>query len=285
MITSKTWFVARFFSSFLIAFNFGQVVTAKEKIILQSTTSTANSGLYEHILPVFEAQLNIAVRVVAVGTGQAIRNADNCDGDVLLVHAREAEERFVEEGKGVFRADVMYNDFVVVGPKHDPANLRALGTVREALRQVALTRSKFVSRSDDSGTHRKEMRLWASADYDPLPASGDWYLETGAGMGATLNTGVGLAAYVLTDRATWIAFNNKSDYEILVEGDPALFNQYGVIPISAEHCPSVSGNSALKFVAWILSETGQEAIESFELGGTQLFFPNASTNFEIDVPD
>lgn len=249
---------------------------SQDTIILQSTTSTANSGLYKHLLPVFEARSGIKVRVVAVGTGQAIRNASNCDGDVLLVHAREAEDRFIEEGKGKSRKNVMYNDFILVGPAHDPANVASFSSISEALLAIAQTEARFVSRSDDSGTHRKEISLWQDANIDPLPASGTWYLETGAGMGATLNTGVGLAAYVLTDRATWLAFNNKSDFEVLLEGDPALFNQYGVIPISPKHCPNINEAAAKIFVDWILSDDGQTAISEFTRSGTQLFFPNAS---------
>ena len=198
-------------------------------ILVQSTTSTANSGLYDYLLPDFEAATGIQVNVVAVGTGQAIKNAKNCDADVLLVHAKSAEEQFVLDGFGVERFDLMYNDFVVVGPGNDPAGIRGLVSIKDALTIIAQNQSLFASRGDDSGTHKKEMKLWEIAGVDADAHSGEWYRSTGSGMGATLNTGVGLGAYVMTDRATWIKFRNKSDYLIAVEGDKALFNQYGVV--------------------------------------------------------
>lgn len=247
-------------------------------VILQSTTSTANSGLYAYLLPLFEAQTGIAVRVVAVGTGQALRNAARCDGDVVVVHARAAEDDFVAQGHGLARHDLMYNDFVLIGPPADPADLRGVADIATALRRIAETRSRFISRSDDSGTHRKEMALWARAGIDPVPASGTWYLETGAGMGATINTGVGLEAYVLTDRATWISFGNKADFDILMEGDPDLFNQYGIIAVNPAHCPHVRAAEAAAFVDWMVSSEGQAAIAAYRRGGAQLFFPNAAAH-------
>jgi tungstate transport system substrate-binding protein len=250
--------------------------TAQEgAIIVQSTTSTANSGLYDHLLPIFEEETGIDVNVVAVGTGQAIRNAMNCDGDVLLVHARPAEEKFVAEGHGTQRTDLMYNDFVIVGPESDPAGVAGMADVQAALSRIAGAGALFASRGDDSGTHRKEMALWADTGTDPAAASGDWYRETGSGMGATLNAGIGMGAYVMTDRATWISFANKQDYEILVEGDEDLFNQYGVIPVSPEACPSVNAPAAQAFADWLLSDAGQAAIAAYEVDGQQLFFPNA----------
>ncbi|MEM0944377.1 MAG: substrate-binding domain-containing protein, partial [Pseudomonadota bacterium] len=206
-------------------------------IVLQSTTSTQNSGLYDHILPIFTETSGIEVRVVAVGTGQAIRNATNGDGDVLLVHAKAAEERFVAEGHGIARHDVMYNDFVLIGPEADPAGLAGRSDAVAALQRIAETGATFTSRGDDSGTHRAELRLWAEAGIDPTTASGTWYRETGSGMGATLNVGIAMEAYVLTDRATWIAFGNKGGHRVLVEGDSRLFNQYGVIQVSPERHP------------------------------------------------
>lgn len=244
-------------------------------IVVQSTTSTQNSGLYDHILPIFRDESGITVNVVAVGTGQAIANARNCDGDVLLVHARASEEAFVAEGGGLARHDLMYNDFVVVGPADDPAGVAGMTNARAALSKIASAEALFASRGDDSGTHKKEMELWAGTDSDPLASSGRWYRETGSGMGATLNVGVGLGAYVLTDRATWISYDNKGDHEVLVEGDPDLFNQYGVIRVSPERCPSVNAAAGKRFVAWLLSAPGQAAIASYKLGGQQLFFPNA----------
>lgn len=244
-------------------------------IIVQSTTSTANSGLYDHLLPVFEAKYGIEVNVVAVGTGQAIRNAMNCDGDVLLVHAKSAEEAFVADGYGTVRTDLMYNDFVIVGPAADPAELSGMTDAQAALAKLAEAQALFASRGDDSGTHKKEVSLWASAGVDPSAASGTWYRETGAGMGATLNAGIGMGAYVITDRATWISFANKQDYVIHVQGDAALFNQYGVIPVSQNACPSVHADAAQQFTDWLLSQEGQGAIAAYEVDGQQLFFPNA----------
>ena len=242
---------------------------------MQSTTSTANSGLYDHLLPKFEAVSGIRVHVVAVGTGQALRNARNCDGDVLLVHARSAEEVFVAEGYGIERSDLMYNDFVIVGPPRDPASVAGSDSVLDALGRIAGSGAKFASRGDDSGTHRKEMALWHERGIDPTAASGGWYLETGSGMGTTLNTAIGIGAYVMTDRATWISFGNRADYRILLEGDTRLFNQYGVIAVNPDKCASVKRSEAQAFVDWLLSATGQAAIGSYRLNDQQLFFPNA----------
>ena len=255
----------------------GAVIAQDRSIIVQSTTSTANSGLYDHLLPVFEAVSGIRVNVVAVGTGQAIRNAQNCDGDVLLVHAKPAEETFVTAGYGLERSDVMYNDFILVGPPDDPAGINGMRDAGAALAKIAETSSLFASRSDDSGTHKKEMALWQDAGVDPTGASGQWYRETGSGMGATLNTAVGMNAYVMTDRATWISFRNKGDFEILVEGDEALFNQYGVILVNPASCPTVNAEAGQAFIDWLLSDAGQQAIAAYQIGGEQLFFPNAKT--------
>lgn len=244
-------------------------------IVVQSTTSTANSGLYDHLLPLFEEETGIRVHVVAVGTGQAIRNAQNCDGDLLLVHAKSAEEQFVRDGFGTKRADLMYNDFVIVGPSADPAEIAGMQDVLQALRAIAATEALFSSRGDESGTHKKERSLWQSAGVDPTQDSGMWYRETGSGMGATLNTGIGMGAYVMTDRASWISFANKQDYKILAEGDAALFNQYGVVRISQKHCPKLKGALADRFADWLLSSEGQSAIAAFRVADQQLFFPNA----------
>lgn len=249
--------------------------TLADTIIVQSTTSTQNSGLYDYLLPILEKQTGNKVNVVAVGTGQAIKNARRCDGDVLLVHAKSAEEQFIADGFGEYRRDLMYNDFVIIGPKADPANLAGAENATEALHRIQQTGAKFASRGDDSGTHKKERSLWREAGIDPDSGSGQWYLETGSGMGATLNTGVSLGAYVLTDRATWIAFTNKQDATIVFEGNPALFNQYGVIPVSAKKCPSVNREAAETFATWLLSESGQAAIRAYQVNGQQLFFPNA----------
>jgi tungstate transport system substrate-binding protein len=245
-------------------------------IIVQSTTSTANSGLFDDILPRFTAASGIEVRVVAVGTGQALKNARNGDGDVLLVHAKPAEEKFVADGFGVSRRDVMFNDFVIVGPAADPAGIAGTGDVVAALQKIAATKAPFASRGDDSGTHKKEVSLWQAAGIDAAGDSGTWYRETGSGMGATLNAAVGMAAYTLTDRATWIAFANKADFKIVSEGDKRLFNQYGVILVNPERHPHVKKDDGQAFIDWLLSDTGQAAIAGFKKDGQQLFFPNAN---------
>ena len=250
-------------------------LAADKSIIVQSTTSTQNSGLFDYLLPLFTAKSGITVNVVAVGTGQAIKNAMNGDGDVLLVHAKPDEEKFVADGYGVERFDVMYNDFIIVGPAGDPAGIAGSKDTPAALKKIAQAQATFASRGDDSGTHKKELELWKDAGVDVGAASGTWYRETGSGMGATLNTAVGMGAYALTDRGTWISFKNKGDYKIVVEGDPTLFNQYGVILVSPKKHPRVKAAEDQAFINWILSEEGQQAIASFKIDGLQLFFPNA----------
>ncbi len=251
-------------------------VQADDKFItVASTTSTKNSGLLDFLLPTFQEETGIEVRVVAVGTGKALQQARDGDADVLLVHAKAREEKFVEEGFGVERFDVMYNDFVVVGPAGDPAGVAGKRDAAAALTMIAETESVFASRGDDSGTHTKERNLWAAAGVDVEAASGTWYRETGSGMGATLNTGIGMGAYVLTDRATWISFENKADHEVLVEGDPELFNQYGVILVNPEKHPHVKADMGQSFVDWLTGDAGQGLIADYELNDQQLFFPNA----------
>jgi tungstate transport system substrate-binding protein len=249
---------------------------ADEHIIIQSTTSTEASGLFDHILPIFEDKTGIDARVVAVGTGQALKNAQNCDGDVLFVHAKPAELEFVASGYGVDRQDVMYNDFVIVGPSSDPAGIGGGQDAAAALQKIAASEAPFASRGDDSGTHQKELELWQKAGADVNQASGGWYRETGSGMGATLNTASSMGAYALTDRGTWISFANKGDLVIAVEGDEAMFNQYGVILVNPEHCPSINAKGAQAFIDWITGEAGQQAIADFTLNDQQLFYPNAN---------
>jgi tungstate transport system substrate-binding protein len=244
-------------------------------ILVQSTTSTQNTGLYEYLLPKFTAKTGIGVNVVAVGTGQAIKNAMNGDGDVLLVHDTPAEEKFVAEGYGVKRFDLMYNDFIVVGPADDPAGIAGMKDTKAALRKLADRKGLFASRGDNSGTHTKELVLWKAAGVDPVAASGTWYRETGSGMGATLNTAVGMGAYALTDRGTWISFKNKGNYRIVIEGDRELFNQYGVILVNPARFPNVKAKPGQAFVDWLVGDEGQAAIAAFRIDGQQLFFPNA----------
>ncbi len=244
-------------------------------IIVQSTTSTQNSGLFEHILPIFTKKTGIEVRVVAVGTGQALKNAANGDGDVVLVHSKPDEEKFVADGFGVKRYDVMYNDFIIVGPAEDPAKIAGLKDAAQAFKQIAETKAPFASRADDSGTNKAELKLWQDAGVDAKAASGNWYLETGSGMGATLNFAVGKEAYTLTDRGTWLSFANKDDFKVLVEGDPKLFNQYGVILVNPAKHPNVKAKEGQAFIDWLIGPEGQAAIADYKIDGQQLFFPNA----------
>ena len=268
------------FASIFLALSAAGVTIAEAKadehtVLLQSTTSTANSGLYDAILPVFTARTGIKVNVVAVGTGQALKNARNGDGDVLLVHAKDAEEQFVAQGWGVRRFDVMYNDFVLVGPVEDQAGVGDEADVIAALRRIASARAVFVSRGDDSGTHRRERVLWAKTGVDVDTASGTWYRETGSGMGATLNVAVGMNGYAMTDRGTWLSFKNKQSHRILLHGDRRMFNQYGIILINPDRHPWVRAKSGQAFIDWLIGREGQNAIANFRLKGQQLFFPNA----------
>ena len=262
---------------FAILYTTAAIASATERpfIVVQSTTSTQNSGLLDSILPTFTKTHGIDVRVVAVGTGQAIRNATNGDGDVLLVHAKSAEEEFIADGFGVQRFDLMYNDFVLIGPTNDPADIKSSNDIIDALRSIAQSRSIFASRGDDSGTHKAELRLWQEAKVDAPAQSGKWYRETGSGMGATLNVGIGMGAYVLTDRATWIAFGNKGNYQILIEDDPRLFNQYGIMLVNPKIHPTVKASEGQLLIEWLLSKEGQKAIGEYTVDGQQLFFPNA----------
>lgn len=244
-------------------------------IILQSTTSTQNSGLYDYLLPHFTAKSGIEVRVVAVGTGQALRNAEKCDGDILIAHSKVDEVKFVESGFGTKRSNLMYNDFVVLGPANDPANIASAKTVYDALQRIVASQSRFASRGDNSGTHKAEKSLWKAANLIIDSAANPWYLETGLGMGATLNFAVQTNAYTLSDRATWLSFANRASHKILFQGQPPLFNQYGVVPVSNSNCPNVKHEFAQQFTDWLVSADGQNIISSFTLNGVQLFFPNA----------
>jgi len=250
--------------------------TAAERFItVTSTTSTENSGLFRYLLPLFQHDTGIEARVVAVGTGQAIALAQRGDADVLLVHHKPSEEQFVAEGFGVTRYDVMYNDFVLVGPQTDPAGVKGTTDVAAALAQIAARRAVFVSRGDDSGTHKLELSLWQTVGVDVAAASGTWYRETGAGMGGTLNIASGLEAYALTDRGTWLSFKNRGKLAMLVEGDSRLFNQYGVILVNPAKHKHIKAKDGQAFIDWLLSDRGQQAIAAFRLEGEQAFFPNA----------
>lgn len=242
-------------------------------ITLASTTSTENSGLFAHILPRFTQRSGISVRVIAVGTGAALRLGVRGDVDVVLVHARRAELEFVAAGHGVARRDVMHNDFVMIGPISDPAGLRVGRDIAVALRRIATAGARFISRGDDSGTHKAERRYWNFSGIDPDRGSGKWYLDTGAGMGATLNVAAAKSAYALTDRATWLAFGNRAGLAIMVEGDPRLRNPYGVIMVNPEKHRHVKRALAAKFIDWLVSPQGKSAIASFRIEGRKVFFP------------
>jgi tungstate transport system substrate-binding protein len=249
---------------------------AQERYItVASTTSTEQSGLFSHLLPRFEQGRGIKVHVVAVGTGQALDLARRGDADVVFVHARSAEEKFLAEGHGVKRFPVMYNDFVLIGPKPDPAKIGGSKDITEALKKVATAKVPFVSRGDKSGTHLAELDLWKAAGVDIDKAKGPWYRDTGQGMGPALNTAASMNAYVLADRGTWLSFKNRGDLTILVEGDKRLFNQYGVMLVNPDRHPSVKRDLGQAFVDWVISPEGQKAIAEYKINGEQLFFPNA----------
>jgi tungstate transport system substrate-binding protein len=248
-------------------------VRAEESIVVASTTSTEQSGLFGFILPRFEAKTGIKAKVVALGTGQALDMGRRGDADVLLVHDRAAEDRFVAEGWGVERRDVMYNDFIVVGPKADPAGVKKTGDVVEAFKRIAAGASPFVSRGDKSGTHAAELRFWKAAGVDPRNFGG--YREAGAGMGPVLNMAAATSAYTLADRGTWLSFKNRQEIEIVLAGDKRLFNPYGVILVNPEKYPSVKKDAGMKFIAWITSAEGQATIAAYKINGEQLFFPSA----------
>ncbi len=254
----------------------GTALAQDKFIVVASTTSTEQSGLFAHLLPAFEKDTGIKVRVVALGTGQALDLGRRGDADVVFVHDQPAEEKFVAEGFGVARKPVMYNDFVLVGPKGDPAKVAGGKDILEALRKVAGAQATFVSRGDKSGTHAAELRYWKDAGVDLDAKKGPWYKDTGSGMGPTLNTASSMNGYVLTDRGTWLSFKNRGDLGILVEGDRRLFNQYGVILVNPAKHPHVKKDLGQAFIDWVTGPQGQAAIASYKIGGEQLFFPNAN---------
>jgi len=260
-------------ASFVFA---GQAIAQDKSIVVASTTSTQDSGLFGHILPLLKAKTGIDVKVVAQGTGQALDTARRGDADVVFVHAKPQEEKFVAEGFGVKRFDVMYNDFVVIGPKSDPAGIKGGSDVLAAFKAIYDKGAPFVSRGDKSGTHAAELALWKAASLDPAGSKPAWYREIGQGMGAALNTAGAMGAYVLSDRGTWLSFKNRGDLEVVVEGDKRLFNQYGVILVNPAKHPHVKKELGQQFIDWVISAEGQNAIKSYTIDGQQLFFPNAS---------
>lgn len=246
-----------------------------QSIVVASTTSTQDSGLFDYILPLFERETGIDVKVVAQGTGQALDTARRGDADVVFVHAKAQEEKFMAEGFGVKRFDVMYNDFVLIGPKSDPAGISGSKDIAAALVAIEAKETPFVSRGDKSGTHSAELRLWKTAGVDIETAKGSWYKEIGQGMGAALNTAAAMNAYVLSDRGTWLSFKNRAELDIVVEGDRRLFNQYGVMLVNPQKHPSVKVEAGQRFIDWLISPEGQKAIGEYSIDGKQLFFPNA----------
>jgi tungstate transport system substrate-binding protein len=263
------------------AASYAFLLSPREKsITLASTTSTENSGLLGYLLPIFKDESGIGVRVVAVGTGQAMRMAMKGDADVVLVHHRPSEEEFVKEGYGVERVAVMHNDFVIVGPASDRAGIKGMTDAAAALGSVRSSRAVFVSRGDDSGTHKRELSLWAALGFQPGDDDGDWYRESGSGQGATLNVASEMEAYCLSDRASWVTFANKRSLELLVEGDPELLNPYSVILVSSQKHPHVRAAEGQQFIDWLVSERGQQLIAAYRVEGQQLFFPDALQTVE-----
>jgi len=259
----------------LVLLSQSQIAIAQEKsIVVSSTTSTEQSGLFGYLLPIFEKKAGIQVKVVAVGTGQALDIGRRGDADVVFVHDKPAEEKFIEEGYSTQRNEVMYNDFVLIGPKADPAKIGGGKDIQAALQKIAATKTPFISRGDKSGTHAAELRYWKGAGVEVSPSS-SWYKETGSGMGPALNTASAMNGYILSDRATWLTFKNRGDLSILVQGDPKLFNQYGVMLVNPVKYPQVKKSEGQVFIDWLISKDGQDTIASYKVGGEQLFFPNA----------
>jgi tungstate transport system substrate-binding protein len=264
---SITWLIAAVIAALALA---SQPASAEDFITVASTTSTEQSGLFKHLLPEAQKALGFEIRVVALGTGQALDMGRRGDADIEFVHDRVAEEKFLAEGFGVKRYEVMYNDFIIVGPRSDPARTKG-SDVTEALKKIAATQSPFASRADKSGTHAAELRYWKAAGVEP---KGAWYRETGSGMGPTLNTASGMNAYALADRGTWLSFKNRGELVVLVEGDVKLFNQYGVMLVNPAKFPHVKKEMGQKFIDWVISPAGQQAIAAYKIEGEQLFFPN-----------
>jgi tungstate transport system substrate-binding protein len=260
-------------ASFVFA---GHAVAQDKSIVVASTTSTQDSGLFGHILPMFKARTGIDVKVVAQGTGQALDTARRGDADVVFVHAKPAEEKFLSEGFGVKRYPVMYNDFILIGPKGDPAGIKGSKDIVAALGAIKAKGADFISRGDKSGTHQAELNLWKVAGIDIAKDKGPWYKEIGQGMGAALNTASASNAYVLADRGTWLSFKNRGDLVVAVEGDKRLFNQYGVMLVNPEKHPSVKKDLGQQLIDWLVSAEGQKAIAEYNINGEQLFYPNAS---------
>ena len=258
----------------VVSIHHSQVFAQEKSIVVSSTTSTEQSGLFGFILPIFKMKTGIDVKVVAVGTGQALDIGRRGDADVVFVHDKPAEEIFIQEGFSTKRNEVMYNDFILIGPKSDPANVAGGKDIQAALQKISSAQAPFVSRGDKSGTHAAELRYWKGAGISVSPNQ-SWYKETGSGMGPALNTASAMNGYILADRGTWLSFKNRGDLTILVQGDPKLFNQYGVMLVNPAKYPSVKKAEGQAFIDWLISKNGQDVIASYQIGGEQLFFPNA----------
>ena len=275
MATHRRRLIGTVFAAALAALASLPAFAQPKSIVVASTTSTEQSGLFGHILPTFTKKTGIQVKVVALGTGQALDVGRRGDADVVFVHDRVAEDKFVADGWGIGRRDVMYNDFVLIGPKADPAKVAGTKDVAAALKRIADAKTPFVSRGDKSGTHAAELRYFKLAGVDPLQGKGSWYRETGSGMGPALNTASSMNAYILADRGTWLAFRNRGELGIVVEGDKRLFNPYGVMLVNPARHPHVKVSEGSAFIEWIVSKEGQDAIASYKVGGEQLFFADA----------
>jgi tungstate transport system substrate-binding protein len=273
LMNTRRTFIAAALGALLLAAP--QAMAQGRSIVVASTTSTQDSGLFGYLLPIFTQKTGITVKVVAQGTGQALDTARRGDADVVFVHAKSAEEKFLSEGQGVKRFPVMYNDFVIIGPKSDPAKIKGIKDVGQALKKLKDAQATFISRGDRSGTHIAELNLWKAVGIDIEKDKGPWYKSIGQGMGAALNTAQASNGYVLSDRATWIHFKNKGDLEVVVEGDKRLFNQYGVMLVNPEKHPDVKKAEGQQFIDWLISPEGQKAIAGYKIDGQQLFFPNA----------
>lgn len=258
----------------VVSIHHSQVLAQEKSIVVSSTTSTEQSGLFGFILPIFKMKTGIDVKVVAVGTGQALDIGRRGDADVVFVHDKPAEEIFIQEGFSTKRNEVMYNDFILIGPKSDPAKVAGGKDIQAALQKISSAQAPFVSRGDKSGTHAAELRYWKGAGISVSPNQ-SWYKETGSGMGPALNTASAMNGYILADRGTWLSFKNRGDLTILVQGDPKLFNQYGVMLVNPAKYPSVKKAEGQAFIDWLISKNGQDVIASYQIGGEQLFFPNA----------
>ncbi len=268
-------FLRLLISSFLLTLPFSQLCFAQKSIVVSSTTSTEQSGLFNYLLPIYEKTSGTQVKVIAVGTGQALDIGRRGDADVVFVHDRVAEEKFLSEGYSKKRFDVMYNDFVLVGPENDPAKITQTNSIQKSLELIYSKKSNFISRGDKSGTHAAELRYWKDAHVEPNSQKDQWYKETGSGMGSSLNTASAMDAYILTDRGTWISFKNRGQLKLLVQGDPKLFNQYGVMLVNPDKYSHIKKEDGQTFIDWLISPLGQKTIASYQINGEQLFFPNA----------